>query len=117
MAYMKAGWAGREVPGRRDDVDGTDGAESIYFSYDGVPYAIDLTAANRVAFDQVMQPYIEWSRRLRKRGPDEPPSDIPGPDDLTVFLDQIAAAALVPHDMSDLDDADDQDDLDDLDGP
>jgi hypothetical protein len=48
-----------------DDIDGSDGAETVTFGLDGVTYEIDLAEKNRVKFENVLAPYIEHGRRVR----------------------------------------------------
>ena len=48
-----------------DDLDGSDGAETVNFGFDGVNYEIDLGERNRAKFEKVIAPYIEAGRRIR----------------------------------------------------
>lgn len=52
----------------KDDIDGTYGAESVSFAYDGVQYEIDLSPENKKFFDNLMAPYVDVAR---KAGPAE----------------------------------------------
>jgi Lsr2 len=47
-----------------DDLDGSDGAETVAFSLDGVAYEIDLSAKNRAKLERALAPFIEASRRV-----------------------------------------------------
>jgi hypothetical protein len=46
-----------------DDIDGSEGAESIKFSLDGADYTIDLSAANAAALREALRPYSEVAKR------------------------------------------------------
>jgi uncharacterized membrane protein len=54
-----------------DDLDGSAGAQTVTFGINGRTYQIDLSKKNRTAFEKVLQPYIEASRRepTRARAP------------------------------------------------
>ena len=45
-----------------DDIDGTDGAETVLFSYDGKSYSIDLADKNKKAFEKALEPYFKAAR-------------------------------------------------------
>lgn len=47
-----------------DDLDGSEGAETVAFGYDGVTYEIDLTDANRTRMERAVGPYITAGRRV-----------------------------------------------------
>jgi len=58
-----------------DDIDGTEGAETVSFSYAGKSYEIDLSDGNRKALEKALDPYIKagrssggGSRRTSSRG-------------------------------------------------
>ena len=51
-----------------DDIDGSDGAETVSFSFDGQSYEIDLGAKNRDKFAKSLQPFIDSSRRVTRQG-------------------------------------------------
>jgi Spy/CpxP family protein refolding chaperone len=56
-----------------DDLDGSDGAETVSFGFDGVSYEIDLTEKNRAKFEKAFQPYVQAGRRIsRSRRPGSP---------------------------------------------
>lgn len=42
-----------------DDLDGSDGASTIEFAFDGVSYSIDLSEKNFEKLSKVLAPYIE----------------------------------------------------------
>lgn len=46
-----------------DDLDGSEGSESISFSYRGVSYTIDLSEKNAAAFDKAMAKYVDSATR------------------------------------------------------
>ena len=45
-----------------DDLDGSEGAETIRYTVDGQEYEIDLSKANARKFRTVLQPYLDKSR-------------------------------------------------------
>lgn len=47
-----------------DDIDGSEAAGTVRFSYLGVEYELDLSAENNAAFHAAMDP---WVRAARKR--------------------------------------------------
>jgi Lsr2 len=50
-----------------DDLDGSEGAETVTFALDGVTYEIDLAERNRAKLAKAMAPYVEAARRVRPR--------------------------------------------------
>lgn len=48
----------------RDDLDGSDADETIFFAYRGVPYEIDLSLANVELFDKYMDQFISGARKV-----------------------------------------------------
>jgi hypothetical protein len=50
-----------------DDLDGSDGAETVSFGFDGVTYEIDLSDKNRAKLDKAFAPFIEHGRRVTQR--------------------------------------------------
>ena len=55
-----------------DDVDGSEGAETVSFSYNGVDYELDLSAKNAKKFHDNLQFYADHGRRVggrTRRGP------------------------------------------------
>ena len=53
-----------------DDLDGSDGAETVSFGFDGVSYEIDLTEKNRAKLEEDFAPYVQAARRTgRSRRP------------------------------------------------
>lgn len=50
-----------------DDLDGSAGAETIPFSFDGVAYEIDLSEANAKKLRDALAPYIAHAHRLTGR--------------------------------------------------
>jgi hypothetical protein len=51
-----------------DDIDGSDGAETVSFSFDGQNYEIDLATKNRDKFKKSLQPFIDSGRRVARQG-------------------------------------------------
>lgn len=51
-----------------DDLDGSDGAETISFSFDGAAYIIDLSPKNQEKFRKTMQRYMDAGRRVKANG-------------------------------------------------
>jgi Lsr2 len=49
-----------------DDLDGSDGAETVSFGFDSVSYEIDLSAKNRAKFERAFEPYVEAGRRISR---------------------------------------------------
>jgi len=49
-----------------DDLDGSEGARTVTFSFDGVPYEIDLVEVNRVKLEEALAPFIAAARRARR---------------------------------------------------
>ena len=47
-----------------DDLDGSNGAETISFGYRGTTYEIDLGKRNASAFDKMMKPYLDAARKV-----------------------------------------------------
>jgi nucleoid-associated protein Lsr2 len=50
-----------------DDIDGSEGAETVSFSYNGVDYELDLSAKNAKKFHDNMQFYADHGRRVGGR--------------------------------------------------
>ncbi len=48
-----------------DDLDGSTGARTVAFGFDGVNYEIDLAAANRAKLESALAPFISSARRAR----------------------------------------------------
>src|SRR6185437_12139321 len=51
-----------------DDLDGSNGAETVTFGYRGTDYEIDLGRRNSSAFDKAMKPYVDAARKVALRG-------------------------------------------------
>jgi hypothetical protein len=56
-----------------DDLDGSENAERVAFSLDGVSYEIDLASKNRAKLEKALAPFIEAGRKAprsstRRRG-------------------------------------------------
>lgn len=50
-----------------DDFDGTEAAEAVVFSLDGVHYEIDLSEANAVRLREELRRWVEGARRVGGR--------------------------------------------------
>jgi hypothetical protein len=50
-----------------DDIDGSEGAETVNFSYNGVEYELDLSEKNAKKFHDNMQFYADHGRRVGGR--------------------------------------------------
>ncbi len=50
-----------------DDVDGTDGAETVTFALDGVTYEIDLSEKNAGELRESLAPWVGHGRRVSGR--------------------------------------------------
>lgn len=50
-----------------DDVDGTDGAETVTFALDGVTYEIDLSQKNAGELREALAPWVGHGRRVSGR--------------------------------------------------
>jgi Lsr2 len=50
-----------------DDIDGSEGAETVSFSYNGVDYELDLSAKNAKKFHDNLQFYADHGRRVGGR--------------------------------------------------
>jgi len=48
-----------------DDIDGSRAAETVGFGFDGQTYEIDLSRANKRAFEKMMKPYLQNARKAR----------------------------------------------------
>lgn len=49
-----------------DDLDGSDAATTLEFSFEGVAYAIDLSEANAVLMRRCFEPYIRAASRASR---------------------------------------------------
>lgn len=45
-----------------DDIDGTEGAETVAFSFDGKSYEVDLSDKNKDKLAKALEPYISAGR-------------------------------------------------------
>jgi hypothetical protein len=50
-----------------DDMDGSAGAETVSFAFDGTSYEIDLSARNRARLEKALAPFIEAGRKSPRR--------------------------------------------------
>jgi hypothetical protein len=51
-----------------DDIDGSEGAETVSFSFDGQSYEIDLGKKNLEKFQKGLQPFLDSGRRVARQG-------------------------------------------------
>jgi len=51
-----------------DDLDGSEGANTIQFGYQGTSYEIDLSEANAFALKSTLEPYITAARKASSGG-------------------------------------------------
>jgi Lsr2 len=51
-----------------DDIDGSEGAETVSFSFAGQGYEIDLSQKNHDKFKKGLQPFIDAGRRVSRQG-------------------------------------------------
>ena len=59
--------ATRTIELMSDDLDGSEGdVETVEFSLAGTSWEIDLSADNRAQLDQLLQPYINAGRRVKR---------------------------------------------------
>jgi hypothetical protein len=50
-----------------DDLDGSDGDETLRYTFDGQEYEIDLSEKNAEKFRAVLEPYIDKSRQVERQ--------------------------------------------------
>src|SRR4051812_50223705 len=50
-----------------DDLDGSEGAETITYTVNGQDYEIDLSENNAEKFHDALEPYIQNSREVRRQ--------------------------------------------------
>ncbi|HEX6970416.1 MAG TPA: Lsr2 family protein [Micromonosporaceae bacterium] len=60
--------ARREIVVIYDDLDGTEGAETVKFGLDGVQYEIDLAENNATKLREALAPFIARARRAGRGG-------------------------------------------------
>jgi hypothetical protein len=51
-----------------DDLDGSSAAETVRFAFDGQSYEIDLSRANKRAFEKLIKPYVQSARKAKAGG-------------------------------------------------
>ncbi|GAA4082094.1 Lsr2 family protein [Nocardioides kongjuensis] len=49
-----------------DDIDGSQGAEEVAFSFRGTDYTIDLGTKNLAAFEKALKPYLAAASKVGK---------------------------------------------------
>lgn len=60
--------ARREIVVYTDDLDGTEGAETVKFGLDGVQYEIDLAEKNATKLREALAPFISAARKVGRGG-------------------------------------------------
>ena len=50
-----------------DDLDGSEGAETITYTVDGQEYEIDLSEENVQRFHEALEPYVSNSRQVQRQ--------------------------------------------------
>jgi hypothetical protein len=50
-----------------DDLDGTEGAQTITYTVDGQEYEIDLSEDNVQRFHEALEPYVSKSREVQRQ--------------------------------------------------
>lgn len=60
--------ARREIVVYTDDLDGSEGAETVKFGLDGVQYEIDLAEKNATRLREALEPFIAVARRTGRGG-------------------------------------------------
>jgi Lsr2 len=51
-----------------DDLDGSQGAQTVTFGLEGASYQIDLSAKNRARLEKALAPFIAAGRKAARRG-------------------------------------------------
>ncbi len=49
-----------------DDIDGSAGAETVYFGYKGTSYEIDLSNKNAEKLEKALEPFVEAARKVAR---------------------------------------------------
>jgi hypothetical protein len=57
-----------------DDIDGTPGAATVRFAFEGINYEIDLTEGNAAKFAEVVTPFVQAARKAGTRKSTAAPS-------------------------------------------
>ena len=57
-----------------DDIDGTEGAETVTFAYKGTSYSIDLSDQNAQKFEAAIEPYMSAARKTGRDSSSRTPS-------------------------------------------
>jgi hypothetical protein len=52
-----------------DDLDGSEGANTITFAYEGIEYAVDLSESNSKKLKKALDPYISAARKTGGKRP------------------------------------------------
>ena len=68
MTVDHSGMARTTVVTIVDDIDGSEGAETVTFSFGGQSYEVDLSSKNRDKFQKALQPFIDSGRRTGRPG-------------------------------------------------
>lgn len=51
-----------------DDIDGTEGAQTVHFGFDGQDYEIEINQAHLDQLTEALAPFIEHGRKVRRAG-------------------------------------------------
>lgn len=51
-----------------DDIDGTEGAQTVQFGFDGQDYEIEISQAHLDQLTEALAPFIEHGRKVRRAG-------------------------------------------------
>ena len=66
-----------------DDLDGSEGAETVSFAYQGVEYTIDLAEKNQAKLQKALTPYLQAGSRVAGRKKTAGVSSAPRRNDLS----------------------------------
>lgn len=61
--------ASRTIIQLTDDLDGTDGTQTVQFTVNGVDYELDVNDKNAEKFRKALEPYVSAARRATGRRP------------------------------------------------
>lgn len=73
--------ARREIVTLTDDLDGSEGAQTVTFSLEGTTWQVDLGERNREALKNALKPFVDAAREVAS-GPDRPAAPRPARTDL-----------------------------------
>jgi hypothetical protein len=64
LEHTEASMARKVITTVLDDIDGSEGAETVTFSYKGVAYEIDLSDENAQKLEDALEPYVSAGRKV-----------------------------------------------------